>query len=91
MGCFLVSVCIFSQLRSRSQSREGEEQLEEVREEEEAGVGGGHEGRKGSKEGTVHEGKKGSGAEADSDKEQQDELEQEEELQQRSISETDLR
>ncbi|XP_008277399.1 regulating synaptic membrane exocytosis protein 2 isoform X4 [Stegastes partitus] len=75
------------QLRSRSQSREGDEQLGEVREEDE----GGERGRGAAKEGS-REGRKGSGGKVDTDKEHQEDLvEKEEDLHQRSISETDLR
>ncbi|XP_078028095.1 regulating synaptic membrane exocytosis protein 2 isoform X4 [Epinephelus lanceolatus] len=80
------------QLRSRSQSREGDEQLGEVLEEEEAGGGGGVEGRGASKEGRSQGGRRGSGGKVDTDKEHQEDLvENEEDLHQRSISETDLR
>ncbi|XP_030250613.1 regulating synaptic membrane exocytosis protein 2 isoform X13 [Sparus aurata] len=80
------------QLRSRSQSREGDEQLGEVREEEEAVGGGGEDRRRASKEGRLQEGRKGSGGRVDTDKEHQEDLvENEEDLHQRSISETDLR
>ncbi|XP_051262214.1 regulating synaptic membrane exocytosis protein 2 isoform X6 [Dicentrarchus labrax] len=80
------------QLRSRSQSREGDEQLGEVLEEEEAGGGGGEKGRRASKEGRSQGGRKGSGGKVDTDKEHQEDLvEKEEDLHQRSISETDLR
>ncbi|XP_041797624.1 regulating synaptic membrane exocytosis protein 2 isoform X1 [Chelmon rostratus] len=79
------------QLRSRSQSREGDEHLGEVLEEEEAGGGGGEEGRRVSKEGRSQGGRKGSGGRVDTDKEHQEDLvEKEEDLHQRSISETDL-
>ncbi|XP_069393963.1 regulating synaptic membrane exocytosis protein 2 isoform X9 [Paralichthys olivaceus] len=82
------------QLRSRSQSREGDERLGEVREEERArgGEGGGGEGgRRASKEGRLQEGRKGSGGNVDTDKEHREDLvETEEDLHQRSISETDL-
>lgn len=86
MCCSLASLSVFSQLRSRSQSREGDEQLGEVLEEEEAGGGGGEEGRRASKEGRLQ------GGRVDTDKEHQEDLmEKEEDLHQRSISETDLR
>lgn len=97
LSCFacaalLPSVSIFSQLRSRSQSREGDEQLGEVLEEEEVGGGGGGEGRRANKEGRSQGGRKGSGGKVDTDKEQQEDLvEKEDDLHQRSISETDLR
>lgn len=92
MCCSLASVSVFSQLRSRSQSREGDEHLGEVLEEEEAGGGGGEEGRRVSKEGRSQGGRKGSGGRVDTDKEHQEDLvEKEEDLHQRSISETDLR
>lgn len=91
MCCSLASVSVFSQLRSRSQSREGDEQLGEVLEEE-AGGGGRKEGRRTSKEGSSQGGRKGPGGNVDTDKELQEELvEKEEDLHQRSISETDLR
>lgn len=94
MCCSLASVSVFSQLRSRSQSREGDKQLGEVLEEEEAGGGGGvgEEGRRASKAGRSHGGRNGSGGKVDTDKEHQEDLvEKEEDLRQRSISETDLR
>lgn len=83
----LASVSVCSQLRSRSQSREGDERLGEVLKEEEAGVGGGGEGGRSSKEGRSQ-----GGREVDTDKEHQEDLvEKEEDSHQRSISETDLR
>lgn len=94
MCCSLASVSVCSQLRSRSQSREGDEQLGEVLEEEEAGggVAGGEEGRRASIEARSQGGRKGSGGRVDTDKEHQEDLvEKEEDLHQRSISETDLR
>lgn len=92
MCCSLAFVSVFSQLRSRSQSREGDEQLGEVREEEEAVGGGGEDRRRASKEGRLQGGRKGSGERVDTDKEHQEDLvENEEDLHQRSISETDLR
>ncbi|XP_044063163.1 regulating synaptic membrane exocytosis protein 2 isoform X14 [Siniperca chuatsi] len=79
------------QLRSRSHSREGDEQLGEVLEEDEVGGGRGEEGRRASKAGRSHGGRKGSGGKVDTDKEHQEDLvEKEEDLHQRSISETDL-
>ncbi|XP_071758503.1 regulating synaptic membrane exocytosis protein 2 isoform X1 [Centroberyx gerrardi] len=84
------------QLRSRSQSREGDEQLGEVLEEEETGGGGGggggggEEGRRASKEGGSQEGRKGGKVEREKEH-QEDLVENEEDLRQRSISETDLR
>lgn len=82
------SVSIFSQLRSRSHSREGDEQLGEVREEEEAG----EKGRGASKEGRVQRGGKEWEGKVDAGEEhQKDLMEKEEDLHQRSISETDLR
>ncbi|XP_063341200.1 regulating synaptic membrane exocytosis protein 2 isoform X24 [Pelmatolapia mariae] len=76
------------QLRSRSHSREGDEQLGEVREEEEAG----EKGRGASKEGRVQRGGKGWEGKVDAGEEHQKDLvEKEEDLHQRSISETDLR
>ncbi len=92
MCCSLASVSIISQLRSRSQSREGDEHLGEVLEEEEAGGGGGEEGRRACKEGESQGGRKELEGRVDSDKEHQEDLvEKEEDLLQRSISETDLR
>lgn len=92
MSCSRASVPAFSPLRSRSQSREGEEHLGEVVEEEDAGGGGGEEGRKAGKEGRAQGEGKGSVERVDTDKEHQEELvEKEEDLHQRSISETDLR
>ncbi|XP_029927863.1 regulating synaptic membrane exocytosis protein 2 isoform X1 [Myripristis murdjan] len=81
------------QLRSRSQSREGDEQLGEVLEEEETGGGvGGEDGRRANKDGGLQEGRKGSGGRVDREEEHQEDLvENEEDLHQRSISETDLR
>ncbi|XP_047455476.1 regulating synaptic membrane exocytosis protein 2 isoform X15 [Mugil cephalus] len=74
------------QLRSRSQSREGEEQLGEVQEEEEAG-----EKEKGaSNGGKLQGGRKSSGGKVEKEHEE-DLMEKEEDLHQRSISETDLR
>lgn len=88
----LASVSDFSQLRSRSQSQEGDEHLGEVVEEEEAGGGGGEEGRRVSKEGRLQGERKGSMERVDTDKEHQEDLvETEDDLHQRSISETDLR
>lgn len=79
---------VFSQLRSRSHSREGDEQLGEVREEEEAG----EKGRRASKEGRAQRERNGSEGRVDTDKEHQEDLvEKEEDLHQRSISDTDLR
>uniref|UniRef100_A0AAX7UX60 Regulating synaptic membrane exocytosis 2 n=1 Tax=Astatotilapia calliptera TaxID=8154 RepID=A0AAX7UX60_ASTCA len=76
------------QLRSRSHSREGDEQLGEVREEEEAG----EKGRGASKEGRVQRGGKEWEGKVDAGEEhQKDLMEKEEDLHQRSISETDLR
>ncbi|XP_076745988.1 regulating synaptic membrane exocytosis protein 2 isoform X12 [Maylandia zebra] len=75
------------QLRSRSHSREGDEQLGEVREEEEAG----EKGRGASKEGRVQRGGKEWEGKVDAGEEhQKDLMEKEEDLHQRSISETDL-
>lgn len=93
MCCSLASVFVISQLRSRSQSREGDEHLGEVLEEEEAGGGGGgEEGRRVGKEGGSQGGREESGGRVDTDKEHQEDLvEKEEDLHQRSISETDLR
>ncbi|XP_034729362.1 regulating synaptic membrane exocytosis protein 2 [Etheostoma cragini] len=81
------------QLRSRSQSGEGDEQLEALEAEGPGAGGGGRsgEGRRASKEGRSQEGRKGSGGKVDTDKEHQEDLvEKEEDLHQRSISETDL-
>lgn len=95
MCCSLASVSDLSQLRSRSQSREGEEQLGEVVEEEEAGGGGGGgggAGKRASKEEQSQGEGEGSVGRVDTDKEQQEDLlETEDDLHQRSISETDLR
>lgn len=93
MCCFLASVSRFSQLQSRSQSQEGDEDLVEVLEEEEEAAGGGREkDRRASREGQLQGESKGSVGRVDTDKEHQDDLvENEEDLQQRSISETDLR
>ncbi|CAI5662837.1 unnamed protein product [Oreochromis niloticus] len=75
------------QLRSRSHSREGDEQLGEVREEEEAG----EKGRGASKEGRVQrEGKRSEGKVDAGEEHQKDLVEKEEDLHQRSVSETDL-
>uniref|UniRef100_A0A8C8E3D2 Regulating synaptic membrane exocytosis 2 n=1 Tax=Oryzias sinensis TaxID=183150 RepID=A0A8C8E3D2_9TELE len=72
----------------RSLSREGDEQLGEVREEEEAG----ERGRGVREEGAFPEESKGSDSEGDRDQEKlEDLMEKEEDLHQRSISETDLR
>ncbi|KAM6995373.1 regulating synaptic membrane exocytosis protein 2 isoform 10-T10 [Tautogolabrus adspersus] len=80
------------QLRSRSHSREGDEQLGEVLEEEEAGGGGREDGKRASKERRSQGERKGLGGKVDTDKEHQEDLaEKEDDLQQRSISETDLR
>ncbi|XP_054869375.1 regulating synaptic membrane exocytosis protein 2 isoform X27 [Amphiprion ocellaris] len=74
------------QLRSRSQSREGDDQLGEVREEE-----GGERRRAAGKEG-LQEGRKETGGKVDTDKEHEEDLvEKEEDSHQRSVSETDLR
>ncbi|XP_032373692.1 regulating synaptic membrane exocytosis protein 2 isoform X5 [Etheostoma spectabile] len=79
------------QLRSRSQSGEGDEQLEGLEAEGMGGGGRSGEGRRTSKEGRSQEGRKGSGGKVDRDKEHQEDLvEKEEDLHQRSISETDL-
>lgn len=86
------SVSIFSLLRSRSQSLEGNEQLGEVQEEEdEVGKRGGGEGeRKATNVARSQMGCKESGGEVDTEH-QQNMVEKEEDLYQRSISETDLR
>lgn len=82
------SVCDLSPLQSRSLSREGDEQLGEVAEEEDKGVGG---GRAGGKRANREEQSQGGG-EGSADTERQEELlEGEDDLHQRSISETDLR
>lgn len=82
------SVYVFIHLQSRSLSREGDEQLGEVREEEEAG----ERGRGVREEGAFPEESKGSDSEGDRDQEKlEDLMEKEEDLHQRSISETDLR
>lgn len=96
MCCSVASVSDLSPLRSRSHSREGDEHLGEVLEEEEAAAAGGggrggerragREGRsKGSGEG------EGSARRVDSEERREDLVENEEDLQQRSVSETDLR
>ena len=82
------SVSIFSQLCSRSQTGEGDEQLGEVREEEELGESG----RGASKEVRLQEESKELVGKAYRDKEHQEDLvEKEEDLHQRSNSETNLR
>lgn len=92
MCCSLDSISGLSPLRSRSQSREGDEHLGEVLEEEEAGGGGGEEGRRVSQERRLQGEREGSVGRVDTDKEHQEDLvEKEEDLHQRSISETDLR
>ncbi|XP_037129594.1 regulating synaptic membrane exocytosis protein 2 isoform X25 [Syngnathus acus] len=79
-------------LRSRSQSREGDEHLVDVLEEEETGRRGGGEGTRVNKDGLVQGERKGSGNKVDKDKRQHEEmLMKEDDLHQRSISETDLR
>nr|XP_057909499.1 regulating synaptic membrane exocytosis protein 2 isoform X20 [Doryrhamphus excisus] len=79
-------------LRSRSPSREGDEHLVEVLEEEEAGGRGGGDGTRANKEGMVQGERKGSGSEVDTHEQRhEDLLEKEDDLHQRSISETDLR
>ncbi|XP_068179261.1 regulating synaptic membrane exocytosis protein 2 [Antennarius striatus] len=79
------------QSQSRSQSREGDEHLGEVLEEE-AGVGDGEEGRRAGEDVRLQgEGEEsGEGVETEKDH-QENLLEKEEDLRQRSISETDLR
>lgn len=85
MCCSFASVSNLSPVRSRSHSREGDEHLGEVLEEEEAG-GGGREGRsQGEGEG------EGSARRVDSEERQEDLVENEEDLHQRSVSEIDLR
>ena len=75
-------------MQSRSQSREGDEQLGEVREEEEVG----ERRRWASKDGRLQGGSKESGGKVDRDEEDEEVLvEKEEDLHQRSISETNLR
>ncbi|XP_054638217.1 regulating synaptic membrane exocytosis protein 2 isoform X16 [Dunckerocampus dactyliophorus] len=79
-------------LRSRSPSREGDEHLVEVLEEEEAGGRGGGDGTRANKEGIVQGERKGSGSKVDThEQHHEDLLEKEDDLHQRSISETDLR
>ncbi|KAM9805628.1 regulating synaptic membrane exocytosis protein 2 isoform 11-T12 [Syngnathus typhle] len=79
-------------LRSRSQSREGDEHLVDVLEEEKIGGRGGGEGTRVNKDGLVQRERKGSGNKVDKDKRQHEEmLMKEDDLHQRSISETDLR
>lgn len=89
----LASVSDLSPLRSRSQSREGDEQLGEVAEEEEVGAGGGGAaGKRANREGQSPGGGAGSAGRLDADTERREELlEGEDDLHQRSISETDLR
>lgn len=89
----LASVSDLSPLRSRSQSREGDEQLGEVVEEEEVGVGGGGAaGKRANREEQSQGGGEGSAGRLDADMERQEELlEGGDDLHQRSISETDLR
>ncbi|XP_034029657.1 regulating synaptic membrane exocytosis protein 2 isoform X6 [Thalassophryne amazonica] len=79
------------QLRSRSQTREGNKQLGQVLEEAEAGRGGGgEEGRSPDKWGGPHEGREGPVEKVD-EEQREDLLEEEEDLpHQRSISENDL-
>ena len=89
MCCSFASVSNLSPLRSRSHSREGDEHLGEVLEEEVAG-GGGREGeRRAGKEGRSQ--REGSVGRVDAVEHQQDLVENEEDLLQRSVSETDLR
>lgn len=97
MCCSVASVSNLSPLRSRSHSREGDEHLGEVLEEEEAAAGGGgrggerRAGREGRSQGSgVGEGE-GSARRVDSEERREDLVENEEDLQQRSVSETDLR
>ncbi|XP_061772448.1 regulating synaptic membrane exocytosis protein 2 isoform X10 [Nerophis ophidion] len=79
-------------LRSRSQSREGDEDLVEVLEEEEAGGRGGGDGTRANKEGVVRGQRKGSGDKVNThEPHHEDSLEKEDDSHQRSISETDLR
>lgn len=89
----LASVSDLSPLRSRSQSREGDEQLGEVAEEEEVGAGrGGAAGKRANREEKSQGGGEGTAGRLDADKERREELlEGEDDLHQRSISETDLR
>ncbi|XP_077383997.1 regulating synaptic membrane exocytosis protein 2 isoform X12 [Festucalex cinctus] len=76
-------------LQSRSQSREGDEDLVEVLEEEETGKRG--EGTRVNKEGMTQRERKGPGDKVDKDKQHHEEmLMKEDDLHQRSISETDL-
>ncbi|XP_077432175.1 regulating synaptic membrane exocytosis protein 2 isoform X7 [Vanacampus margaritifer] len=76
-------------LRSRSQSREGDEHLVEVLEEEETGKRG--EGAKVNKEGMAKGVRKGPRDKVDKDEQHHEEmLMKEDDLHQRSISETDL-
>lgn len=92
MCCSLASVSRFSQLQSRSQSQEGDEHLVEELEEEEAAGGRSEKDRRDIREGQLQGESKGSLGRVDTDKEHQDDLvENEEDLQQRSVSETDLR
>lgn len=90
MCCCRASVSVYSHLRSRSQSREGDEHLVEVLEEEETGKRG--EGTRVNKERIVQGERKGSRDKVDKDKQHHEEmLMKEDDLHQRSISETDLR
>ncbi|XP_072769068.1 regulating synaptic membrane exocytosis protein 2 isoform X5 [Nerophis lumbriciformis] len=79
-------------LRSRSQSREGDEHLVEVLEEEEAGGRGGGDGTRANKERVVQGQREGSGDKVNThEPHHEDLLEKEDDSHQRSISETDLR
>lgn len=96
MCCSVASVSNLSPLRSRSHSREGDEHLGEVLEEEEAAAAGGggrggerRAGREGQSQGSG-EGE-GSDRRVELEERREDLVENEEDLQQRSVSETDLR
>lgn len=89
----LASVSDLSPMRSRSQSQEGDEQLGEVAEEEQVGAGGGGAaGKRTNRKEPSQAGGEGSAGRLDADTERREELlEGEDDLNQRSISETDLR
>ncbi|XP_077455515.1 regulating synaptic membrane exocytosis protein 2 isoform X9 [Stigmatopora argus] len=78
-------------LQSRTQSREGDEHLNEVLEEEETDRTGGGEGKRANKEGIVQGERKGSRDRIEKDNQHHEEMMSEDDLHQRSVSETDLR
>ncbi|XP_077577547.1 regulating synaptic membrane exocytosis protein 2 isoform X10 [Stigmatopora nigra] len=78
-------------LQSRSHSREGDEHLNEVLEEEETDRIGGGEGKRANKEGIVKGERKRSGDRIEKDNQHHEEMMSEDDLHQRSVSETDLR